>query len=231
MRMTPELNCACISRTTSMICAWMVTSSAVVGSSAIRMSGLQLIAMAIMARWRMPPENSNGYWSTRLGASGMPTRASRSMAIFHASRLDLSWCSVMASPICLPIFMTGFRLVMGSWKIIAMSLPRTSRISSSLMVRRLRSPSMSEPSTTLPGGSGMRRMSERAATVLPEPDSPTMPMVSLRSSVKLTPLTALTTPAWVKKWVERSLTSRRRSAMPIPSAWGRWRRAGRCRTR
>ena len=42
-------------------------------------------------------------------------------------------------------------------------------------------------------------MSESAATVLPEPDSPTMPSVSLRSSVKLTPLTALTTPAWVKK--------------------------------
>ena len=49
--------------------------------------------------------------------------------------------------------------------------------------------------TTLPGGSGMRRITERAATVLPEPDSPTMPSVSLRSSVKLTPLTALTTPA------------------------------------
>ncbi len=61
MRITPDSNWACISRTTSMICAWMVTSSAVVGSSAIRMSGLQLSAMAIMARWRMPPENSNGY--------------------------------------------------------------------------------------------------------------------------------------------------------------------------
>ena len=55
-------------------------------------------------------------------------------------------------------------------------------------------------------------MSDIAATVLPEPDSPTMPMVSPRSSVKLTPLTALTTPAWVKKCVERSLMVRRRSA-------------------
>ena len=52
-------------------------------------------------------------------------------------------------------------------------------------------------------------MSDSAATVLPDPDSPTMPMVSLRSSVKLTPLTALTTPAWVKKCVERSVTSSR----------------------
>jgi hypothetical protein len=45
---------SCIS---SRICAWMVTSSAVVGSSAISSLGLQLIAMAIITRWRMPPEN------------------------------------------------------------------------------------------------------------------------------------------------------------------------------
>ena len=39
----------------------MVTSSAVVGSSAMRMSGLHEMAMAIIARCRMPPENSCGY--------------------------------------------------------------------------------------------------------------------------------------------------------------------------
>ena len=48
---------------TSMICAWMVTSSAVVGSSAMRSDGELAIAIAIIARWRMPPENSCGYWS------------------------------------------------------------------------------------------------------------------------------------------------------------------------
>ena len=41
----------------SRIWAWIVTSSAVVGSSAIRTSGLHERAMAIMTRWRMPPEN------------------------------------------------------------------------------------------------------------------------------------------------------------------------------
>ena len=41
----------------SRIWAWMVTSSAVVGSSAMRSFGLQDSAMAIMTRWRMPPEN------------------------------------------------------------------------------------------------------------------------------------------------------------------------------
>ena len=42
----------CIS---SRICAWMVMSSAVVGSSAMMSFGLQLTAMAIITRWRMPP--------------------------------------------------------------------------------------------------------------------------------------------------------------------------------
>ena len=41
----------------SKICALMVTSSAVVGSSASRILGLQDMAIAIIARWRMPPEN------------------------------------------------------------------------------------------------------------------------------------------------------------------------------
>ena len=43
----------------------------------------------------------------------------------QASSLPLSWCSVIASAIWSPTLKTGFRLVIGSWKIIAMSLPRT----------------------------------------------------------------------------------------------------------
>ena len=41
----------------SRICFWMVTSSAVVGSSAISSFGSQASAMAIMTRWRMPPDS------------------------------------------------------------------------------------------------------------------------------------------------------------------------------
>ncbi len=37
--------------------AWTVTSSAVVGSSAISSRGLQASAIAIAIRCRMPPEN------------------------------------------------------------------------------------------------------------------------------------------------------------------------------
>jgi hypothetical protein len=41
----------------SRIWAWMVTSRAVVGSSAMSSWGSQLRAMAIITRWLMPPES------------------------------------------------------------------------------------------------------------------------------------------------------------------------------
>ena len=41
----------------SRICAWIVTSRAVVGSSAMSSAGLQIKAIAIITRWRIPPEN------------------------------------------------------------------------------------------------------------------------------------------------------------------------------
>jgi hypothetical protein len=43
-----------------MIWAWTVTSSAVVGSSAISSAGSLARPIAIIARCRMPPENWNG---------------------------------------------------------------------------------------------------------------------------------------------------------------------------
>ena len=44
----------------SRIWAWTVTSRAVVGSSAISSAGELSNAMAIITRWRMPPESSWG---------------------------------------------------------------------------------------------------------------------------------------------------------------------------
>ena len=49
----------------SRIWAWIVTSSAVVGSSAISSFGSHDSAIAIMTRWRMPPDISCGYCLTR----------------------------------------------------------------------------------------------------------------------------------------------------------------------
>ena len=47
----------------SMIAACVVTSSPVVGSSAISSFGPQASASAIITRWHMPPDSSNGYAS------------------------------------------------------------------------------------------------------------------------------------------------------------------------
>ena len=50
-------NCCCSRFSSARICASMVTSRAVVGSSAISSFGLQTSAIAIMTRCRMPPES------------------------------------------------------------------------------------------------------------------------------------------------------------------------------
>ena len=104
---------------------------------------------------------------------------------------------------------TGLSDVIGSWKIIAMSLPRIPRTSSSFIFRMSWPSNMTWPSTILPGGCGMRRMSDSAVTLLPQPDSPTMPSVSPAATWNETPSTAWTTPSCVKNWVWRSVTSRR----------------------
>ncbi|CFV99887.1 Protein of uncharacterised function (DUF1602) [Bordetella pertussis] len=57
MNTTPMRISSCSWRISCRICAWIVTSSAVVGSSAISSAGLQASAMAIITRWRMPPES------------------------------------------------------------------------------------------------------------------------------------------------------------------------------
>ena len=57
MMMIADPNSRCRSFISSRIWAWTVTSSAVVGSSAISSRGSLTSAIAIIARWRMPPEN------------------------------------------------------------------------------------------------------------------------------------------------------------------------------
>ena len=67
----------------------MVTSSAVVGSSAISRSGSLASAMAIMTRWRWPPESWCGKAPRRFSGSRMPTlrssssTRSRALCVIH----------------------------------------------------------------------------------------------------------------------------------------------------
>ena len=73
---------------------------------------------------------------------------------------------------------TGLSEVIGSWKIIEMSLPRIFAISSSSSVREVLpvEDDRSSSASTRPGAS-ISLMIESAVTDLPLPDSPTTPSV------------------------------------------------------
>ena len=197
----------------SRIWACTVTSSAVVGSSANSMVGPQAMAMAIITRWRMPPDSSCGYWSRRRSASGMRTSVSSRLAVALASSRPMPRWLRSGSSICRPIFISGFSDVIGSWKIIAISLPHTPRMSFGARPRMSCPSKRTAPPRWVPRR-GTRPMMVRDSTVLPEPDSPTTPSALPRSSENVTPSTARTTPRGVVKWVWRFSTS-----MSVPPPW------------
>ena len=80
------------SRSKSVIWACTVTSNAVVGSSAISSLGSQTSAIAIITRWRMPPESWCGYSSWRRDGSAMPTWSRACTARSRASARDTAKC-------------------------------------------------------------------------------------------------------------------------------------------
>ena len=89
---------------------------------------------------------------------------------------------------------TGLSEVIGSWKIIEISLPRMPRMVASSTATRSTPSRRIEPPTMRPGGSATRRIRDSAVTLLPQPDSPTMASVSPRWSENDTPSTAFTSP-------------------------------------
>ena len=74
---------------------------------------------------------------------------------------------------------------------------------------------MISPPVISPGGFGIKRIAEREVTDLPEPDSPTIPIVSPLLSVKLIPFTAFTEVPSVLNSVTKFLNSK--SVFPILS--------------
>ena len=97
----------------------------------------------------------------------------------------------------MPTVNTGLSEVIGSWKIIAISLPRTRRISAGESFSRSRPLNMTVPASTLPGGEGMIPMIDFMATDLPDPLSPTIAIDSPSPRSKVIPLTAWTMPSSV----------------------------------
>ena len=118
----------------SRICAWIVTSSAVVGSSAISSVGLQASAIAIITRWRMPPESCADIRAST-------ERARDAHVLEHAQRFGARRADDRA--LVQPDRFGDLdadrehrvEAVIGSWKIIAISAPRMSR---SVAARRAR---------------------------------------------------------------------------------------------
>src|SRR5690606_35228255 len=71
------------------IWAWIVTSSAVGGSSAINNLGRQAKAIAIITRWLIPPDSWNEYTSTIFSGLEIPTASNNSMDLFKACFLSI----------------------------------------------------------------------------------------------------------------------------------------------
>ncbi len=175
----------------SRICACTMTSSAVVGSSPMTSLGLQARAMAIMARWRMPPLSWCGKSITRLGL--MPTRSKSSRTRTIALASERPSCSWMGSAICLPVSRTGLSAFIAPWKMMLISFQRILLMPYSVRLARLRPSKRTSPETMRPfSGSSLSRLS--AAVVLPQPDSPARPRLSPGATVKETSCTALTSP-------------------------------------
>src|ERR1017187_4701911 len=101
----------------------------------------------------------------------------------------------------------GSSEVSGSWKIIAMSLPRISRRSLAGRPTSSLPSSLIEPPTMAPPG-GSRPMIDRPVIDFPQPDSPTSPSVSPGSMARLMPPTAWTTDRGSWMCVERALIRR-----------------------
>ena len=80
----------CCSCSRSRICACTVTSSAVVGSSANSSLGPHARAIAIITRWRKPPESWCGYSPSRRLGSGIPTDVSSASASSAAYVREMS---------------------------------------------------------------------------------------------------------------------------------------------
>ena len=115
----------------------------------------------------------------------------------RAAAASRPWCRRSASAIWLPAVKLGFSEVIGSWKIMATSAPRTRSVASDAATRSSTSPlrrrSSMPPLTMRPPPYSTSRISASDVTDLPEPDSPTMASVSPRSTWNDTLRTASTT--------------------------------------
>ena len=78
----------------------------------------------------------------------------------------------------------GFRLVIGSWKTMAISSPRTLAHLAERQLQQVAPVEHHRARDDATGGDGTRRITASDVTVLPEPDSPTSATISPASHVE-----------------------------------------------
>ena len=195
-----------------MNCTWIVTSRALVGSSAINSlrtardghgghDPLAHAAAELVRDSRAPVPGPTARARDPSSSTAMPRAADASAK---------PWARIGAATWA-PTVNTGLSDVIGSWEIMAICRPRTSSTStSSSKPTSSRPSSFTEPCTIRPAGLGGSPRSDRPVMVLPLPDSPIRPRVSRVAKSKLTPSTAFKTPRFRNRWVLRSRTFSRR---------------------
>ena len=113
----------CSVRIRSRICAWIVTSSAVAGDQQARIAGQRHRDHRPLPHPAREPVRCS--WK-RCSGAGIRTFSSIAKARRVASARPIGRCRIKPSMICSPIVKAGFSDDIGSWKIIAMPLPRRS---------------------------------------------------------------------------------------------------------
>ena len=170
--------------------AWIVTSSAVVGSSASSSDGPHAMAIAMTTRCAMPPDISCGYWSKRRAGIGDADRARSSIArSLGALRSTRSWRSKDLADLathrqhrverCHRLLEHRADLAPGSAACV-----RPTRSEGPRRASRTR------PAVTAPP-SGSRPRIDIASIVFPQPDSPTTATISPCSTAKETSIDRL----------------------------------------
>jgi hypothetical protein len=190
-----------------MICAWVVTSSPVVGSSRTTSSGSHASAIAITTRCCCPPESWCGYLAAVRAGEGSRICAMSSTARRSRSRREppTPWTAIVSTS-CAPTRIPGESAVAGFCGTRLARRPRS--FCSSRRERRARSRPAKRivpARTRLPGRWKPRRAS--AVVVLPQPDSPTRPSASPRRSENVTPLTTFAQLSFDQKSIVSPLTS------------------------
>ena len=151
----------------------------------------------------MPPDSWYGNFFNMASGSGIRTNDSSSMLRARAAFLSMPRRIRRPSAICDPTRRTGLSAVIGSWKIIAIPVPNSLRTCAGLIAVSSLPSKITVPSrrTLEPDSSPI---AARDMTVFPEPDSPTMPILTLSGISKLTLRTASKRPRGVWNFTVRS---------------------------